>query len=112
MLSARKVILYVFLSALVLVLLAILARAAIVDFYLRPICLMALLAHGYTLGRNRTPGVLLVLVGLAAAIVVEVVQRLHMPLWMVAAGTAAYYGCYTLGFILNRSARFNLKTLI
>ncbi len=108
-----KLTLRIFFVLVGLDLLALLVGAAMADLYLRPLTLLALLVHGFMiLPRPIRVGRLLILIGLAAAVLVEAVQRLDVAFGIVVAGTAVYYLFYTLGFALNKDGAYTWKSLL
>ena len=95
-------------------LLSLLARAAILDFYIRPLALLAILVHGVFLEPHHLRSRLLVLIGLGMAVVTEGVQRLEFPgQWSVVAGaTALYYVMYTTAFAVRQGGGFTARSLV
>lgn len=93
-------------------LIALLSRAAILDFYLRPLVLVAILVHGLLLDGPSVRARRLILAGLAAATVTEFLQRFTFQgQWpLVAGATALYYLLYSLGFASRRGAAWSVRS--
>lgn len=109
-----RITLFIALGLVGLDLLSVLARAAILDFYLRPLALLAILVHGVFLEPEHARSRLFVLIGLGMAVITEGVQRLEFPgQWsVVATATALYYVMYTTAFALRQGGGFAPRALL
>lgn len=112
--KAARITLYVAITLVVVDLGSVLARAAILDFYVRPLAMVAILAHGFFLPPENQRSKLFVLIGLGMAVVTEIVQRGNFPgQWSIVAGaTALYYILYTTGFALRQGGGFSPRSLL